>query len=247
MTIRKLNFSGVSLLLILVTIASLTVSGCNLTKQEPTPTTCSSDLDKDNICDNEDTDIDGDLVENTKDPFNNDRFKCGDSDGDGCDDCEISGYFDPNNDGCSPTKEEEEEEVVILEYNTHVRGQGWLSFVTQPSVSGVIGRKVEAVMIRVSSQSNRSIKIRYKAWLQNTGDTGWVEIPSYVGTVNQRRRMEAIWIEIKEAKDKADYSIMYQVYMESRGWGPWQRDGEMAGTIDEGRAIEAIRIKLEKR
>ena len=43
------------------------------------------------------TDTDGDGVEDGTDPFPDDPTKCGDSDGDGCDDC-SSGTFDPDND-----------------------------------------------------------------------------------------------------------------------------------------------------
>jgi len=44
-------------------------------------------------------DTDGDQVPDDEDPFPNDAFACGDSDGDGCDDCSVSGTLDPANDG----------------------------------------------------------------------------------------------------------------------------------------------------
>ncbi len=45
-------------------------------------------------------DTDGDGVPDDEDPFPNDAYACGDSDNDGCDDCSVSGTFDPANDGC---------------------------------------------------------------------------------------------------------------------------------------------------
>jgi PKD repeat protein len=44
-------------------------------------------------------DADGDLVEAGEDPNDADNTVCGDSDSDGCDDCSVSGVFDPANDG----------------------------------------------------------------------------------------------------------------------------------------------------
>jgi len=44
-------------------------------------------------------DTDGDLVDAADDPNDDDYTVCGDSDGDGCDDCSVSGIFDPDNDG----------------------------------------------------------------------------------------------------------------------------------------------------
>jgi len=44
-------------------------------------------------------DGDGDLVNAADDPDDADNTVCGDSDSDGCDDCSVSGVFDPANDG----------------------------------------------------------------------------------------------------------------------------------------------------
>lgn len=45
------------------------------------------------------TDTDGDGICDEDDPSPDDAFSCGDSDGDTCDDCSISGFSDPANDG----------------------------------------------------------------------------------------------------------------------------------------------------
>jgi len=44
-------------------------------------------------------DTDGDQIPDDEDPFPDDPYRCGDSDGDGCDDCSVSGTWDPANDG----------------------------------------------------------------------------------------------------------------------------------------------------
>ena len=57
------------------------------------------DFDMDGICDfgDFDFDFDGALDEFDSDPY--DSFVCADEDNDGCDDCSISGFFDPLIDG----------------------------------------------------------------------------------------------------------------------------------------------------
>jgi hypothetical protein len=50
-------------------------------------------------CSTNQCDADGDLVGVDTDPDDTDFTVCGDSDGDGCDDCSVEGFFDPANDG----------------------------------------------------------------------------------------------------------------------------------------------------
>jgi len=58
------------------------------------------DFDGDGLCDSSDPDLDNDSVPNESDPDPNSRFVCGDSDADGCDDCnETGGPPDATNDG----------------------------------------------------------------------------------------------------------------------------------------------------
>lgn len=59
-----------------------------------------ADFDGDGRCDYSDADLDNDNVANGDDPADYDRFACGDSDGDGCDDCAAEGQFAPQNDSC---------------------------------------------------------------------------------------------------------------------------------------------------
>lgn len=58
------------------------------------------DFDGDGRCDASDPDLDNDNVANEDDIDDYNRFVCGDSDGDGCDDCGVGGTFAPQNDGC---------------------------------------------------------------------------------------------------------------------------------------------------
>jgi len=56
------------------------------------------DTDGDGICDLGDPDDDADGVPDAEDAYPQNPFACGDTDADGCDDCNL-GYFDPLNDG----------------------------------------------------------------------------------------------------------------------------------------------------
>lgn len=57
------------------------------------------DFDRDGKCDSGDDDDDNDGVPDVNDPYDFDRYRCGDSDNDNCDDCSIAGFFFPANDG----------------------------------------------------------------------------------------------------------------------------------------------------
>ena len=57
------------------------------------------DSDADGLCDFGDTDDDNDGVPDAQDSDPFDPFVCRDADGDGCDDCGVSGFDDPANDG----------------------------------------------------------------------------------------------------------------------------------------------------
>lgn len=62
------------------------------------PANDGADFDGDGLCDESDDDDDNDGRLDALDVAPHDPFACGDSDGDGCDDC-ASGTFDPANDG----------------------------------------------------------------------------------------------------------------------------------------------------
>lgn len=71
-----------------------------------TPDACEVDTDHDGVIDNCDDDDDNDGIPDLADPYPLDPHRCGDSDGDGCDDCAIGkdgfGFlpdFDPAHDG----------------------------------------------------------------------------------------------------------------------------------------------------
>lgn len=58
------------------------------------------DTDGDGICNLGEGDSDGDGVDDDEDPHPYNKYRCGDAgDQDSCDDCGVSGYFDPDNDG----------------------------------------------------------------------------------------------------------------------------------------------------
>jgi hypothetical protein len=59
---------------------------------------CDADQDGDGIPNDIDPDLDGDGIANGADTDADNRFACGDTDDDDCDDC-SSGVFNPNNDG----------------------------------------------------------------------------------------------------------------------------------------------------
>ncbi len=71
---------------------------CAVTGGPPAPGNDGPDADGNGICDAFNDD-DGDGVPNAIDPSPSNRFGCGDSDNDGCNDCAVAGTSDPSNDG----------------------------------------------------------------------------------------------------------------------------------------------------
>lgn len=221
----------ISTLISLMIIATL--QSC---KEEPV---C-NDLDMDTICDINDDDIDGDFIRNENDPFPSDRYICGDSDSDGCDDCKSLGYSTPQFDGCSTPPAATMPEAEVL---AHLKDFGDKGYAQQPASLGTagLGRQIEGIIIRMYKGS---AKIRYKGYFQDLGNGDWVYNGDLCGTKNQKRRMEAFWVEFVDQADKDKYSIQYTCYAQSRGWLPWSKDGQMSGTVGEGRQLEDIRVMI---
>jgi len=73
---------------------------CAVTAGPPDPADDGVDTDADGVCDVGDDDDDGDTIPDGEDVAPADRLRCADADGDGCDDCAVTGGPpDPANDG----------------------------------------------------------------------------------------------------------------------------------------------------
>lgn len=129
---------------------------------------------------------------------------------------------------------EAELEEDMVKIRAHVQTYDWQDTKQEGEIVGTTGqgKRLEAFVI-----NSADIKFRYKAHLEDEGDTPWVTNGHVVGTMGLGRRIEAIWID-------ADIKIKYRVHMQGTGWSDWKENGEMAGTIGESRRIEAIQIEV---
>ena len=86
------------------------------------------------------------------------------------------------------------------------------------------------------------INFSYRAHVQDRGWMPAVMDGDIAGTIGENRRLEAIWINMR---DGGRNMIKYCAHVENYGWLGWQSSGDVAGTVGQGLRMEAIRIKLE--
>lgn len=85
--------------------------------------------------------------------------------------------------------------------------------------------------------------IRYQVHGQSYGWQGWKYDGEVAGTTGQKKRIEAIQIELT-GKYATEYDIYYRVHSQSYGWLGWAKNGEKAGTSAYAKRLEAIEIRL---
>jgi uncharacterized protein YjdB len=136
---------------------------------------------------------------------------------------------------------DERYERAKLSYQTHVSEEGWLDWQNSGATSGVRGKQIEAIRIKLDGNP---ANIRYQVHLANKGWTSWIGNGDIAGTTGEARGIEAIRIKLEDAPD---LSVTYRVNVRGLGWTHWERDGASAGTTGQARSIEAVQIELVDR
>ncbi|OUP49753.1 GH25 family lysozyme [Lachnoclostridium sp. An181] len=90
--------------------------------------------------------------------------------------------------------------------------------------------------------SEKKNQIGYNAHVQDIGWQGWKQEGQIAGTTGQKKRLEAIQIQIQNLKYSGN--ILYRTHIQNIGWQSWKENGEISGTTGEKLQIEAIEIKL---
>jgi transglutaminase/protease-like cytokinesis protein 3 len=88
------------------------------------------------------------------------------------------------------------------------------------------------------------IEVRYQAHVQDVGWMGWVQNDQVAGITGQKKRLEAVRIELVNALP--GMGVTYQAHVGNIGWLEWVSNGEVAGTTGQARQMEAVRIELTK-
>lgn len=147
-----------------------------------------------------------------------------------------------------------------IKYRVCVEGENWTDWVENGETAGTTGlaQKITAIEVKIeeaepwdnrgsqykgTQEIDNTALINYDAYLNNAGWTGWRKDGEEAGSAGQRRKLEALKIELNDNIENE--SIQYRVYLQDYGWTDWAKEGEIAGRIDENKRIEAIQIKLE--
>jgi len=135
--------------------------------------------------------------------------------------------------------------TVSLNITSHVGSVGWQPTVTDTMVSGTTEqtKRIEAVKIALTNNSDKTGDIIYAGYLS---DIGWQDFKSndeIAGTTGQSRRMEAIRIALTgELSD--NYDIWYRGHVQNIGWLGWVKNGDVAGSMGASRQLEAIETRI---
>lgn len=83
--------------------------------------------------------------------------------------------------------------------------------------------------------------VNYEAHVQDKGWQTPVINGETSGTVGERKRIEAIKINVNS---NVAGGVEYQTHIQGIGWQDWVKNGQIAGTTGQSRRVEAIRIRL---
>lgn len=153
-------------------------------------------------------------------------------------------------------------------YRVHAQTFGWLGWAKNGETAGTEGfaKRLEAIQIYVVPkgvspkkgtyavsyvQYGKSAKnasdaglVNYQTHVQTYGDQSYVYDGSLAGTYGEKKRLEAIRINVNSEKLGVSGGITYRTHVQSYGWQDWVSDGDLSGTTGEAKRLEAVQIKL---
>ena len=142
-----------------------------------------------------------------------------------------------------------------IEYDSYVIPNEWQGYVTSDKNSGISGKAIEAIRIRLTGELAKKYNIFYRTHVSNVGWMDWTSNGDISGTIGYFNRVEAIQVKL-EKKDmqtittgKNSYkettnNVLYSSHIQGIGWNSYVKDGEVSGTTGKGLRVEAIKIKL---
>ena len=131
-----------------------------------------------------------------------------------------------------------------VNYVTHVADKQWLSYVSEDEPSGMEGKRIEALKIKLDS--GLSGNIVYQSYVVNEGWQNEVSNDAMSGTTGKWRGIEAIKIRLTGDVSN-EYDVYYKTYVPGAKWLGWAKNGEIAGSIGNDETLEQIQIKLVKK
>jgi Clostridial hydrophobic W len=96
---------------------------------------------------------------------------------------------------------------------------------------------------------NEEIFFRYQSHVADFGWLGQVESPQISGTVGQRKRMEAVAINVFPqtvtiGAQSFRLRVFYRSHLQDTGWTGWVGNGAVSGTTGQNRRLEALQVRV---
>lgn len=132
--------------------------------------------------------------------------------------------------------------VGVTTYNVHSQDIGWGPNVKDGAVAGVLGKRLEALKLKASSEQV-SGDISYRAHVQDIGWMSWQTSANFIGTTGRSLRMEAFEVKLTGVL-AAEFDVEYRAYVQGSGWQSWRRNGQTAGTTGQSLRLEQVAVRL---
>ncbi len=135
-----------------------------------------------------------------------------------------------------------------LTYKTYKETGAWSEEVQDgaeagsPSLSG----RARAFSMNVNANGYTIGSVKYRAYYDETGWTGWKSNGGVAGNTSQSYKMKAIEVKAygSDGNESACYDVYYRTYVPGRGWLGWAKNGEEAGDYTANNCITAMEAIL---
>lgn len=94
-----------------------------------------------------------------------------------------------------------------IEYSTHVQDIGWQGYVKNNNIAGTVGlgKRIEALKIRLTGKLSEVYDIYYRAYIQNYGWLSWTKNDQIAGSTGLGLRLEAIQIKLVDKNEMDNF------------------------------------------
>lgn len=157
-----------------------------------------------------------------------------------------------------------------IEYASYCQGYGWLDWIDNNQISGVVDedKRIESIRIRLTGADKDKYSVYYRVHVQEFGWLAWARNGEVTGTSGLKRRVEGLQIIVRDNNETGpglncanvkisdgiytdkkyidgDVHTKYQTYIERAGWMKETRDGVAAGIVIEDQKITGLRVNIE--
>ena len=129
-------------------------------------------------------------------------------------------------------------------YKTYLTSGGWTDYQKNGYRSGVSGKKVGAIKVKITS--GYDLGIQYRVKMQDGSWTDYVANDRVSGSASQGKAIESLKMQLTGA-DKSKYDLYYCVLIKDLGWSAWAKNNAIAGSAGLSKPIAAIRVKVVKK